>query len=355
MSEKKPAIRIGDRLVGGGAPPFIIAEIAQAHDGSLGMAHSYIDAVAAAGCDAIKFQTHIADAESTLDEPFRVKFSKQDETRYAYWCRMEFTAEQWAGLAQHCRDKSLLFLSSAFSEAAVKLLVALEMPAWKVGSGEFGSFGMIEAMADTGCPILYSTGMSRLAETSKAVDWFRARKIDFALFQCTSQYPTPLEKVGLNVIDAYRAFDCPVGLSDHSGTIYPAIAAMARGVDIVEVHAVFDRTMFGPDAVVSLTPTELADLTKARDAFVVMDGNPVDKDAVADELSGMRYMFAKSLAPVRDLPKGTVLTGDMLTVKKPATGLPPNKIDTVIGRCLVTDVPANRLLSEEHLADEDKA
>ena len=114
----------------------IIGEVAQTHDGSLGTAHAYVDAVARAGADAIKFQTHIAEAESTPGEPWRVKFSRQDASRFDYWRRMEFSEEQWIGLAEHAREAGLIFLSSAFSFEAVDLLDRLQVPAWKVGAGE---------------------------------------------------------------------------------------------------------------------------------------------------------------------------------------------------------------------------
>ena len=143
-------IEIAGRQVGGGEPALLIAEIAQAHDGSLGLAHAFIDAAATAGADAVKFQTHIAAAESTLDEPFRVRFSKQDATRYEYWQRMQFTPEQWAGLADHARERKLIFLSSAFSVDAVELLQRLKVPAWKIASGELASRTMLAAMVAAG-------------------------------------------------------------------------------------------------------------------------------------------------------------------------------------------------------------
>ena len=148
----------------GRGPAFLIAEIAQSHDGSLGQAHAFIDAAHRAGADAIKFQTHIAAAESTLDEPFRTKFSRQDSTRLDYWRRMEFTPEQWAGLSAHAAEKSLVFLSSAFSIEAVELLDRIGMPAWKVASGELGSDSLLQSMIATGSPFLVSSGMSGWAE-----------------------------------------------------------------------------------------------------------------------------------------------------------------------------------------------
>src|SRR5262245_39397643 len=217
-------LSIAGHRVGPDNPAFVIAEVAQAHDGSLGMAHAFVDAAAEAGVDAIKFQTHLAAQESTLDELFRVRFSQQDPTRFQYWQRMEFTPEQWQGLAMHARERNLIFLSSAFSVAAVNLLSNIGMPAWKIGSGEFDSPDLWRAMASTHAPILFSTGMARRAEIANAVAVFRGAGLPFALLQCTSAYPTPLEAVGLNVIDELRReFTCPVGLSDHSGSVFPGL------------------------------------------------------------------------------------------------------------------------------------
>ena len=131
--------------------PLIIAEVAQAHDGSLGMAHAFIDAAARAGADAIKFQTHIAAAESGATDTWRVKFSFQDKTRYDYWRRMEFTEEQWAGLRRHADARKLYFLSSPFSVEAVDLLKRVGVAAWKIASGEVNNIPMFERMAETAC------------------------------------------------------------------------------------------------------------------------------------------------------------------------------------------------------------
>ena len=205
--------QIGGRSVGGGAGCILIAEVAQGHDGSLGMAHAFIDAVANAGADAVKFQTHIASAESTSQEAWRVKFSPQDGTRYDYWKRMEFSEEQWQGLKRHADDRGLLFLSSPFSVEAVELLTRLGVPAWKVTSGEINSLPIFEEMALTGLPVLLSTGMSSLREIDAAVEKAKNRKLPLAVLQCTSAYPCPPEKVGLNLISLFRErYSCAVGL-----------------------------------------------------------------------------------------------------------------------------------------------
>ncbi|MDP7164986.1 MAG: N-acetylneuraminate synthase family protein [Alphaproteobacteria bacterium] len=342
-------IDIAGRAVGPGQPAFVIAEVAQSHDGSLGMAHAFIDTAAESGADAIKFQTHIAAAESTFDEEFRVKFSRQDESRFDYWRRMEFSPAQWAGLARHAAEQGIVFLSSAFSVAAVELLRELGLAAWKVGSGEYRSEDLWQAMAVSGAPILLSTGMSEWREIEAAVERVGELGVPLALFQCTSRYPTALAEVGLNVIDELRCFGCPVGLSDHSGSVHPSLAALARGADLIEVHLTLDRRLFGPDVPVSLTPPELSLICEARDALVTMEKNPVDKDAMAAELAEMRGLFSKSLAPVRPLSAGTRLSADMLTAKKPGTGIPAAELDDVVGRRLTIDVGPERLLRREDL------
>lgn len=343
-------LKIKDRLIGDNCRPFVISEVAQAHDGSLGFSHSFIDACADSGADAIKFQTHIASAESSKDEKFRIQMSGQDVTRYEYWKRMEFTPEQWAGLSSHAAERGLVFLSSAFSVEAVELLKKIGMPAWKVGSGEFRSKELMQAMLETHSPILFSTGMSTYDEISDIIHWFQSSSVDFGLFQCTSHYPTALENVGLNVIQKYKDdYDCVVGLSDHSGTPFPSLAAMAQGAHMIEVHTTFDKRMYGPDTIASITFAELDIICRARDAFYTMSCNPVNKDEMAIKLKTMRDLFMKSVALKIDAPSGTVISEDMLTPKKPGTGIPFTEKEKVIGKKLKKDVPADRLLTWEDL------
>ena len=169
-----------------------MAEVAQAHDGSLGLAHAFVDAAAEARADAIKFQTHIAAAELTLDEPFRDRFSQQDATWFDYWRRMEFTPEQWASIAEHARARGLIFLSSGFSCAAIDLLAKIGVCAWKIASGEHRSHDLLDRMLQTCLPMIVSTGMSPYAEVDMTVARLRHAQVPFALLQCTSWYATPL-------------------------------------------------------------------------------------------------------------------------------------------------------------------
>jgi len=339
------SISIGDRQFGGGAPCLLIAEVAQAHDGSLGQAHALVDAAADVGADVIKFQTHIAAEESTLEEPFRVNFSRQDETRYAYWKRMEFTEDQWKGLAIHARERGLLFMSSPFSDAAVKMLHGIGVPAWKLGSGEVYNGSLINLISQTGLPVLISTGMSYWHEIDEAVKTMANEGIPYAVFQCTSKYPTPLEQVGVNVIQEMRErYQCPVGLSDHSGNIYTALMALAQGCDMLELHVTFDRRMFGPDTSSSVTFQEFEVIHDAREAFYRIAQNPVDKDALARSMGLARSAFGKSLAPIRTLEVGTIIDESMLTFKKPATGLKKSDLDDVIGKRLVRRIEPKELI-----------
>jgi N,N'-diacetyllegionaminate synthase len=328
----------------------IIGEVAQAHDGSLGLAHAFIDAIADAGADAVKFQTHIAAAESTAGEPWRVKFSRQDATRYDYWKRMEFTEEQWRGLKEHADERGLLFLSSPFSLEAVELLARLDMAAWKVASGEVGNRPMFERILATGRPVLVSSGMSPLAELDAAVAPVLERGTPLAVLQCTSAYPCPPEQVGLNLLPIFRErYGCAVGLSDHSGTVYPGLAAVTLGAEVLEVHVTMSRQMFGPDVVASVTTSELRQLVEGVRFVERMMANPVDKDAAAAAAAPLRTLFTKSVVARVDLPAGTLLRREHLTAKKPGTGIPAARLPELVGARLERSVRADELLADADL------
>lgn len=349
---KEPRQNLSLAVPAAGAPALVIAEVAQAHDGSLGQAHAFIDAAARCGVDAIKFQTHIAAEESTASEPWRVKFSKQDETRFDYWKRMEFTPGQWAGLKAHAEEQGLVFLSSAFSHAAVDLLRGLGISAWKVASGELTNLPLIEHMAADGRPVLLSTGMSPHAEIDAAVAVVQKAGSPFAIFQCTTQYPSPPESIGLNMLDELRQrHHCCVGLSDHSGTIYPSLAAVAaHHAQLIEVHLTLSRDMFGPDVVASVTPQELRQLVDGVRFIERMAANPVSKDAEDPKTAPLRRVFFKSVVPLADLPEGTTLTRAMLGLKKPGTGIPAAELPSVLGRKLIRPVLRDVPLQQDDLA-----
>ena len=332
----------------------IIGEVAQGHDGSLGIAHAFIDAIANAGADAVKFQTHIASAESTPAEPWRVKFSLQDATRYDYWRRMEFTEEQWFGLRRHADERGLQFLSSPFSVEAVDVLNRVGVSAWKVASGEINNIPMFERMAKVRLPFLISTGMSTLREIDEVVKWVTDQGLPLVLLQSTSEYPCPPERLGLNLIPFFKErYGCPVGLSDHSGTIYPGLAATLLGITVLEVHVTLSREMFGPDNQASITTEELRQLVEGIHFIERMLANPVDKNTLAHQLAPLRKIFTKSVVAGEDLEAGTVLCKEHLSLKKPGTGIPASRLKELIGRRLLRNVMRNEMLLEDDLEEVD--
>lgn len=323
---------IGNRKIGGANPALIIAEVAQAHDGSVNFAHAFIDSAAAAGADAIKFQTHIAAAESSPAEQWRVQFSKQDATRYDYWKRMEFTKEQWRGLKQHAEDKGLIFLSSPFSIEAIDLLTDIGILVWKIASGEVRNEVLLQRLLATKLPVLLSSGMSTWAELEATVQRLRSAGVPHLLMQCTSAYPCPPERVGLNILSEMKSrFGCDVGLSDHSGTIWPSLAAVTLGAKVVEVHVTWDRTMFGPDTLASVTFSELAELVRGIRFTETMLANKVDKETEAAGMDRMRKMFGQSIVLAAELPMGTVLRAEHIATRKPLAGIPASEFSSVLG------------------------
>jgi N,N'-diacetyllegionaminate synthase len=329
---------------------YIIAEIAQAHEGSLGIAHSYIDALAKTGVDAIKFQTHIAEAESSVFEPFRVKFSYEDDTRIDYWKRMEFTAEQWKGLKEHCENVGLEFMSSPFSIAAVDLLETIGIKRYKIGSGELTNFLMLKKIALTGKPIIISSGMSDWKELDETIEFLKPFGNHLSLLQCTTAYPTQPEQWGLKMMaEMKNRYQLPIGFSDHSSNIYSGLAAAALGAEILEFHVVFHKKMFGPDAKASLTIEETTEMIKG----IRMIEKSLNAETTKNDISHyseLKTMFGKSLCINKNLPANHVLTIDDLESKKPGDqGIPAKLFENVIGKILKAEMKQWDFLTAEHL------
>ena len=329
---------------------YIIAEIAQAHDGSLGIAHSYINALAGTGVDAIKFQTHIADAESSVHEPFRVKFSYEDASRYDYWKRMEFTAEQWAGIKLHCEEKGLEFISSPFSCAAVELLQQLGVKKYKIGSGEVSNLLMLEKIALTGKDTILSSGMSSLSELDSTIDFLKPFGNPVSVLQCTTAYPTVAGQWGLGLIAVLKErYHLPTGFSDHSGDIYACLAATALGAELLEFHAVFDKNMFGPDAKASLTIDQIKKLLQGVNQITTDLETKTNKES-SESFADLKKIFQKSLAVNKDLEAGHIISFNDLETKKPSGyGIDAKDFKKIIGKTLKQKKSAQDFLNESDL------
>jgi len=329
---------------------YIIAEIGQAHDGSLGVLHSYIDALAETGVDAIKFQTHIAEAESSVHEPFRVNFSYEDSTRYDYWKRMEFSVDQWKAIKLHCDQAGLDFISSPFSNAAVDLLEDVGVKSYKIGSGEVSNFLLLEKVARTKKSIILSSGLSSYDDIENAINFLAPFGNDVSVLQCTTKYPTQAKDIGLNIISEMKnKFNLKVGLSDHSGEIFPSLAATSLGANILEFHAVFDKRMFGPDSESSLEIDKIIELVKGVRFIESSLGNKIDKNDLNDK-KDLKKMFGKSLAVNKDLDQDSIITFDDLEAKKPeGYGIPAMSYQKVIGKKLNKKLVCWSFLNEDDL------
>jgi N-acetylneuraminate synthase len=208
-------------------------------------------------------------------------------------------------------------------------------------------------MLATRLPIILSSGLSSYAELDRAVDRVRAARVPFAVLQCTTAYPCPPEQVGINLLQEFRErYECAVGLSDHSGTIYPSLAAATLGASVVEVHVTLTREMFGPDVIASVTTSELRQLVDGVRFIERMRQSPADKDLTAETMGPLRRVFTRSLVARTDLAAGTILTAEHLASKKPGLGISPERLPSVVGRRLNRDLAAAELHAESDLEME---
>jgi N-acetylneuraminate synthase len=325
----------------------IIAEVGSVHDGSFGNAVKLIEAAAACGADVVKFQTHIAEAETLADAPMPPYF--KGEPRHSYFRRTGFSPEQWRDLRAACERCGVMFLSSPFSLEAVDLLEEVGATAYKVPSGEVSNLPLLERLAATGKPTLLSSGMSNWAELDAAVAVLKPGG-PLTIMQCASAYPCPPEQVGLNVLAEMRArYGVPVGLSDHTRGPAAALAAAALGATVIEKHFAYSRRMYGSDAANSMEPEEFQAMAQDLRDIWTMLAHPVDKDDLS-AFSDMKRIFEKSVVTTGALAAGHALTPRDLAFKKPGDGIPAARWRELVGRRLRHAAPADHKLTFEDLA-----
>jgi len=329
--------------------PFVIAEVGQAHEGSLGQAISFIEAIAETGANAVKFQTHFAEEESSKYDDFRVKVFPQDKTRKAYWERMEFNLDEWKLLAAIARDCGLVFLSSPFSIKAVDILEQCEIAAWKIASGEIYNYPMLDKILDTNKPLLISTGMSSWKEIDDLYNYTQNKCRVF--FQCTTEYPSKPENIGLNNIEKFKLnySDTIVGLSDHSGEIYPSLSAFMLGARVFELHVTWSKKMFGPDTPASLTLEDLKKLVNYLNLQEKLITSPVNKDEMRSEKSDLVKLFGRGIYAQNDIEIGKTLSANDLCYLKPALGISASAYKNVIGMTAASSILAGEPIHEKDL------
>ena len=331
---------------------FIIAEIGQAHDGSLGLLHSLIEGAAKTGVDAVKFQVHIADAESSLLEPFRIKFSYQDQSRYEYWKRMELSEKDWIKIKKRCDDLGVEFLATPFSLAAVDLLETIGVKRYKIGSGDASNKLLLKKIVKTKKEIIISTGLGTLSELGTSTSFLSNEGVPYTILQCTTKYPTNSDEIGLEWLKILeKNFNCPVGLSDHSGTIFSSLGAVTLGAAVIEAHITFDKRMFGPDSRASLNLDEFSTMVEGIRFLEIARGRGLDKEQIGNK-EELRRIFGRAIACNKKLSPGHVITFEDLETKKPAdAGISVNNYEEVIGKKLKNKKNAWEFLVHEDFLD----
>jgi N-acetylneuraminate synthase len=351
MSGARETVAIGERLLGGGEPVFVIAEAGVNHDGDVRTAVELVDVAAAAGADAVKFQTFVPASVATARAPLagyqRARVDGAGDQR-GMLERLCLSAHELRSVAEHCARRRLLFLSTPFDLASAALLERLGVPAFKVASSELTNLPFLDALARRGLPMIVSTGMAALQEVACAVDVVRSAGAQLVLLHCVSGYPTPAEQVNLRAIDTLRcAFGSPVGFSDHSLGLDASLAAVARDACLLERHVTLDRNRRGPDHAISLEPAELAELVRRVRVTERMlgDGRKRPQPAELDTRAAAR----RSIVAARPLAAGETLTSDALAVKRPGGGLEPARLAELVGARLLRALAEDEQLSEAHL------
>ena len=334
-------IRIGDRLVGQGEPCFIIAEAGVNHNGDVNLAKKLIDVARKAGADAVKFQTFKAEKVVTMSAekaPYQKEATGTEGSQFDMIKKLELSETDFQELFAYARLKGIILLSSPFDKGSVDLLDQLGVPAFKVPSGEITNFALLKHIAQKRKPIIMSTGMSTPGEIEEALEVIRKEGVeDIILLHCVSCYPARIEDMNLRVVGTLRrVFKLPVGLSDHTlGTTIP-IAAAALGASVIEKHFTLDKDLPGPDHRASLEPEELKQTAKAirQVELAIGDG----KRRLTAEEEQIKKLVRRSIVAKADIPKGTIITEEMLVAKRPGIGIEPKHVDKVVGAVAKLDI-----------------
>jgi N-acetylneuraminate synthase len=343
-------VTIAGKVIGSGHPCFVIAEAGVNHNGSRDLACRLVDEAQRAGADAVKFQTFVAERLVTPDAPkaeYQRRATAAGESQFEMLRRLELSRADHEVVLARCREKGIVFLSSPFDESSADLLDDLDVPAFKIPSGEITNLPFLAYVARKRRPMIVSTGMASLGEVESAVRVIAEAGNDACvLLHCVSNYPAAPADVNLRAMATMAAaFGVPVGYSDHTLGTEVALAAVALGASVLEKHFTLDRALPGPDHQASLEPAELARLTRGVRTVEAALGHG-RKEVTAAE-ADTAAVARKSLVAAVDLQAGTVLTDELVTVRRPGTGLPPAMKPALIGRTTHAAIPAGTVLTFE--------
>ncbi len=347
-----PSFRLQNRRVGPEHPPLVIAEVGINHQGDLAKAKRMVDDAARVGCECVKFQCHIPQAEMI---PNQVVPANADQSIWDIMSQASLEPEQEAELKVYVEEKGMIYLCTPFSREAADRLAGLGVSAFKIGSGECNNYPLLEHIAGLGKPVILSTGMNDLPSVARAVEIFERAGVPLALMHCTSLYPTPYDKVRLGALaQMARAFpDLVLGLSDHSLGIYTCLAAVALGACILEKHFTSDKSWSGPDIPISLDPEELAQLIQGSRAVHQALGG--EKTVLPEEQPTIDFAYA-CVVSLRPIAPGQVLSRENVWVKRPGTGpIKAAELKQVLGRRAARAIAAHQQISWSDLAPEEEA
>lgn len=338
--KSNPFIEIAGRKIGPDYPPLVIAEIGINHGGSIEVARQMVDAAAEAGSEIVKHQTHIVDDEMS-GHARKIKPGNADVSIYEVMNRSALGEDDERELQRYVHEKGMIFISTPFSRAAAERLIGMDVPAFKIGSGECNNYPLVRHIARFGKPVILSTGMNTIDSISVSVGILREHKVPYALMHCTNIYPTPPELIRLNALRELQEIfpDAVTGLSDHSLTNYPCIAAVALGASILERHFTDTMDRAGPDIVCSMDKNACAELIKASQ--IVFQARLGGKGPVAAEDPTIKFAFA-SVVSIAGIKRGEAFSYENLWVKRPGTGeIPAAEFEKIIGRKAACDIPAD--------------
>jgi len=340
-------IRVGSRCIGKREPVFIIAEAGVNHNGDIELARKLVDVARDAGADAIKFQTFKAEEVVTKRAPkakYQIKTTGSGESHYEMIKKLELDEEEFTELFKYATRKGIIFLSTPFDFGSADFLDSIGVPAFKVSSTDLTNLPFLEYLSEKRKPIILSTGMGTLGEVEEAVNTIRnAGNEDIVLLHCVTSYPAKFESLNLKAIETLEtAFKLPVGFSDHSLGIFAPIAAVALGAVIIEKHFTLDKNLPGPDHKASLNPKELKEMIEAIRLTEKALGDGIKRPVPEEE--EIKKVARRSIVAKVNIPKGTVITRDMITFKRPGTGLSPKYYGEIIGRKTRRDVKADELI-----------
>jgi len=340
-------IRIANNLIGIHNPCFLIAEAGINHNGNPELAKQLIDVASHARFDAIKFQTFRAEniiTRTAKKAQYQKKLADDAETQYEMLKKLELSDKDFFYLSEYAQKKGILFLSSPFDPESIDLLERIGVAAYKIPSGEITNVPLLIQIAQTGKPIILSTGMANLSEIRDAMKLLKREGAnEIILLHCVTSYPAPLEGLNLRMItELEKVFHVPVGFSDHTSGILAPIIARSLGACVIEKHFTLNKDLPGPDHKASLEPQELAAMADTiRTVDLALGQN---KKTLCLKEREIKKIARKSLVASRDLPPGTTISEDMVSIKRPGTGIQPKYFNEILGKSTKQRIKKDTLL-----------